>query len=293
MRNETDRRHLAPLTWGLCSLLLAVPAVLADALHYRFDAAPGGLLRIVAEGSSIDIETGAYDTVEVDISRRGDSERRILRDYDIEVYQKDGEIVVDIDRDRVFGGFFGLFSFLDGNLEIDIRIPKRFDLNLTTSGGSIQIADLEGSVEARTSGGSLRFRTIDGPVTARTSGGSITIEECSGETHVRTSGGSIRLNDVGGTVHASTSGGSVRAYISKQPQGDSSFKTSGGSVVVYLDDSIAVNLEARTSGGRVSSDFDLGPHGSSERHRLIGELNGGGPELYLRTSGGSIKILRR
>ena len=290
MRNETHGRLLLPLTCGLCAILLATPAVLADALHHSFNAAPGGLLRIVAEGSSIDIETGAYDTVEVDISRRGDSERRILRDYDIEVYQKDGEIVVDIDRDSFLSGLFGLFG---RDLEIDIRIPKRFDVNLTTSGGSIQIADLEGSVEARTSGGSMRFRTIDGPVAARTSGGSITIEQCSGETNVRTSGGSIRLNEVGGSVHAATSGGSVKAYISKQPQGDSSFTTSGGSVVIYLDDHIAVDLEARTSGGRVSSDFDLGPHGSSERHRLVGELNGGGPELYLRTSGGSIRVLRR
>ena len=271
--------------------LLAAPA-LADGLEYSFDVAAGGQLRIVAEGASIEINTGSGNQASIDISRGSDSESRILRDYEIDVHQDGNTIVVEADRKSLLGGLFGLFT---KTLEIEVLVPERFDVSLTTSGGSIRIADLEGTVDARTSGGSLRLQSIDGPVNARTSGGSITIEECTGESHLRTSGGSIRLNDAKGTVNAQTSGGSVKAYLSEQPQGDSRLTTSGGSVTVYLASDIGVDLDARTSGGSVRTDFDVLVRGDKDhsRHRIAGPLNGGGPALYLRTSGGSIRVLRQ
>ena len=96
-------------------------------------------------------------------------------------------------------------------------------------------------------------------------------------------------------ITARTSGGSVSAYLTAQPAGDSSLTTSGGSVTVYLADDIAVDLDARTSGGSARTDFDVLAHGDEDhsRHRIAGSLNGGGPELYLRTSGGNIRVLRQ
>ena len=92
-----------------------------------------------------------------------------------------------------------------------------------------------------------------------------------------------------------TSGGSVKAYISQQPAGDSELSTSGGSVTVYLDESIAVDLDAKTSGGRVRTDFEFAVIGndSYSKNSLVANLNGGGPRLHLRTSGGGIQVLKR
>ena len=58
---------------------------------------------------------------------------------------------------------------------------------------------------------------------------------------------------------------------------------------------IGVELDAKTSGGRVRTDFDFGVSGtdSYSKHRIMADLTGGGPRLYLRTSGGSIQILKR
>jgi len=76
--------------------------------------------------------------------------------------------------------------------------------------------------------------------------------------------------------------------MSEQPQGDSRLTTSGGSVTAYLEASIAVDLSASTSGGRVHSQFDI--NGSVSKKRIDGEVNGGGPRLVLKTSGGSVNI---
>ena len=59
-----------------------------------------------------------------------------------------------------------------------------------------------------------------------------------------------------------------------------------------LSRDIHVDLDASTSGGRVWTDFSV-PY-TDERHQsqLRAPLNGGGPWLYLHTSGGGISVRR-
>jgi hypothetical protein len=56
---------------------------------------------------------------------------------------------------------------------------------------------------------------------------------------------------------------------------------------------IGVDVNARTSGGSVHTEFPVTVQGEIKRSRLDAKLNGGGPELYLRTSGGSIYLKKK
>jgi DUF4097 and DUF4098 domain-containing protein YvlB len=161
-----------------------------------------------------------------------------------------------------------------------------------TSGGSVEAVDVAGDVQVRTSGGSLRFGAIQGFISGRTSGGSIKVVDCSGGTDVRTSGGGIWLGSIGRNVTARTSGGSIEANMTTQPQSASSLRTSGGQITCTLIPDIAVDLAAKTSGGRVSTDFAVEStiQGKVPKNRLEGSINGGGPLLKLRTSGGNIHL---
>ena len=165
-------------------------------------------------------------------------------------------------------------------------------VDLKTSGGSVEVVDVKGDVKAQTSGGSLRFGAVEGSIWGKTSGGSIKVASCSGEADVRTSGGSIRLQNVGGSVNARTSGGSIHAAMRVQPQRDCNLRTSGGGITLILIPDIAVDVEAETSGGYVSADFAVESviQGKVPRNRLKGSINGGGPLLKLRTSGGNIRL---
>lgn len=165
-------------------------------------------------------------------------------------------------------------------------------VDLKTSGGSIEVVDVGGDVHAQTSGGSLRFGAIAGSISGKTSGGSIKIASCEGDVDVHTSGGSIRLQRVGGHVNARTSGGSVHATLLTQPTRDCTLRTSGGNINVTLIPDIAVDVEADTSGGRVATDFavESAIQGKVPKNRLKGSINGGGPLLKLRTSGGNIHL---
>ena len=212
-----------------------------------------------------------------------------------------------------------------------ITVPHRYNVDLKTSGGGISVADLEGEVRSQTSGGGLRFGNITGSVwgrtsggsiklegtegdadvktsggkitigsvvgavEAKTSGGSISIDKATGGVNAKTSGGSITVEEVMGGINAKTSGGSIKAYISRQPEGDCSLETSGGSVTAYLVEDIGIDVEARTSGGSVSTDVPIATvvQGKVRKNRLQGAINGGGPLLKLRTSGGSIRLHKK
>ncbi len=165
-------------------------------------------------------------------------------------------------------------------------------VNLKTSGGSIEVGDVAGDVHAQTSGGKLHFGKIQGSVWGKTSGGSIKVTDCNGDVDVHTSGGSIKLESVSGSVNARTSGGSIRASLTEQPEEVCSVRTSGGSITVNLISDITIDVDAETSGGSVSTDFAVASiiQGKVPKNRLRGSINGGGPLMKLRTSGGGIRL---
>jgi carbon monoxide dehydrogenase subunit G len=109
-----------------------------------------------------------------------------------------------------------------------------------------------------------------------------------GNVELHTSGGSINTDTVTGNLNAHTSGGSINVTIDKQPTEDAKFTTSGGSITAYLISDVQLNISASTSGGRVKSDFDI--DGRVKKMSVKGSINGSGPKLTLKTSGGSIKI---
>lgn len=164
-------------------------------------------------------------------------------------------------------------------------------LAANTSGGSVSASGIAGEVALHTSGGSITVEGVDGNAECNTSGGSITANDIAGDLKAHTSGGSIRLQTIGGEVDASTSGGSVTADLYDHRGGPISLKTTGGSVTVGVDAGINAMLDAHATGGRVNSELPVA--GTIERGRIRGEVNGGGPLLSLRTTGGSINIRTR
>jgi hypothetical protein len=317
------RRFIAPAI----ALVFTFSAFAAqDVIKKGFNVGEGGTLRLDRANGNIKIVSGGSG-VAVEITRKAhgrDAEKR-LQDHKI-TFSQDGNdvtIVSDDDSDR---GFHGWFNWDDYDVQWNIRVPAHYNVDVSTSGGSIDLADNGGTTIARTSGGdietgrlggeatlktsggsikvasgagkllahtsggSIDIGDVNGPVEAKTSGGDIELARIQGDVLARSSGGGITIEDAMGAVDASTSGGGIRARISRQPHGDSKLATSGGSLTIALAPSIAVDLDARASGGGVTSDVPVTVQGTQEDDSLQGRVNGGGPKLVLRTSGGGIKV---
>jgi DUF4097 and DUF4098 domain-containing protein YvlB len=315
-------RHLP-----LCALLLTPcwsAAVRADVVERSFDVRPGGTLRLDTDRGSIEITTVEAPRVTVRVERESRSGSIDVEDHRVELEQNEADVVVRGDTER------GLFGWRSSRLHVRylVTVPSRYDLDLETAGGDITVSDLEGEVRARTSGGDLVLGRVDGPVTASTSGGDVELTASSVSATVRSSGGDLRIGDVQGRVDAHTSGGNVWiehaagdvvastsggdisvaqvrgaieartsggdivATIAVQPIADCSLSTSGGRVEVRLAADLAADIDAHASGGRLQLDLPLTVRGAISRSRVEGTLNGGGPRLTLRSSGGDI-LLRR
>ena len=303
---------------------LAASAGDEEGIVRTFSIAPSGELVVQAERAKVEVRGGS-DQVRVSLRRGDDDAAAIEDDYDIGFEQTGDRLVITAMLPR---WRFHLRNAKP--LAISVEAPSGFGADIDTNAGSVRVAEIAGPLQARTAGGSVRINDVPGVVQARTSGGSIrhagtsasvdantsggsiaighvqgavfartsggriAIEQA-GPVTARTSGGSIAIGQARGAVQAKTSGGSIDATLAVQPQDDSELRTSGGSITMRLAPDIAVDIDASSSGGNVRVEDGLALDGD---HLERGEpwkdvqatLNGGGPTLRLRTSGGSIRL---
>jgi hypothetical protein len=181
---------------------------------------------------------------------------------------------------------------LDVNYQI--AVPRKFDLQLQTAGGNIKTATVQGEVKVHTDGGQLDFDKVEGNTAGQTRGGNIRSAGCKGELVLQTDGGGITVEAFSGPfVQGITSGGPISADFAASPTGDSLLKSNGGGVTVRLPETAAVTLDAHTDGGMVKSDLPVLTEGANGRDALRGTINGGGPSLKLETMGGNIQVGKR
>ena len=287
-------------------------------IHRAFNVAPGGTLTIDADVGDIQVTPGGSG-VTVDITQRARVSGRMLN---VTFDQQQNDVIVR----AKFEGTSRWFNWSDDDAKFVVTVPSQYNVQLTTAGGDIRVGNLQGQARCKTSGGSIALGRIDGPVAAntsggdislegsrasvdlhssgggirigdaagavqaKTSGGSIEIRHAGGDLYARTSGGGITIDEALGTVDAQTSGGSIRARLAQQPRADSRLSTSGGGITVSLAPNVAVDLDAHTSGGDVDTDVPVTLLGKQSDSALEGKINGGGPKLVLRSSGGDIRV---
>jgi DUF4097 and DUF4098 domain-containing protein YvlB len=291
--------------------------------HRTFNVAPGGKLVLTADVGDVKVTTGGSG-VTVDVV--ADASESVLKEHRVDFRQDGNTLYVDGDYNNHGWNFFD-WNHL--RVHYTIQVPSQFNLDVKTSGGDLDIGDLSGEILARTSGGDVEMGrtagTVDvktsggevkirsasgkliavssggdieieeagGPVEARTSGGSIEITRAGGNVLARSSGGGIRIGEALGAVDATTSGGSITARISRQPNADSRLVSSGGGINVSLAGDVRADLEAHTSGGGIDSNVPVTVLGKQSENDLVGKINGGGPRLVVRTSGGGITLKRQ
>lgn len=132
------------------------------------------------------------------------------------------------------------------SISFKIYVPKEVATNLTTSGGAINLSNLNGEQNFGTSGGSLHINKLTGIVKGHTSGGSISVTNSKSNIDLRTSGGSITAENCQGTINLSTSGGSLNLT---NLNGTINARTSGGGI---KGDHIVGELITGTSGGSIN-----------------------------------------
>jgi hypothetical protein len=179
-----------------------------------------------------------------------------------------------------------------------LNIEEQNNRMVIGSPNSSRPMDLEIQVPVRTS---LELSTVNS--------GDITVDGVEGELEISNVNGSIALTGVKGSVVAHTVNGKVAATLKGvTPQKPMAFSTLNGNVDVSFPASLKANLRLRTDNGEVFTDFDLqvrtepnapvveDTRRSDGRYRvkvnkvIYGAVNGGGPEIEVRTFNGNLYV---
>lgn len=276
-----------PLLAPLLILCCFLPASLQAQQPHRIDVSPGGTLTVrLRTGGSLEVEVWDQNVAEVTVHGAescGDCNLRIEPD------SKGVRISSDYPHRRNHSS----------HLEFDVRLPRRFNIDLDSMGGGLEVYGLDGSIRGRTMGGGLHFEDLHGKLDLTTMGGDVTLRDSEVDGQVTTMGGRVLFErvrgdvrgksmggqviyrnvenpkdsseSVGDEVHIETMGGEIR--VEDAPYG-ARLRTMGGDIEVAK---VRQFLEATTYGGdievgEVDGDVDLKTYSGDIRLTMVGEV---------------------
>lgn len=282
---------------------LCTSAALAGQRTYdkTLNAPAGGGFTLDADVGSVSVV--GHDAPEVIIHADIEGSESFLNDLHIDTEQTSSGVTI---KARAHTGWSGWFNFGSSRVQFTIQVPRNYPVDVRTSGGGIEVRDLNAPVRGKTSGGGINVRNVTGPVNMHTSGGGveadhlggpailsssggpIDVSDSTGNLDLNTSGGGINVQNDDGTIDAHTSGGPIRAEL--RSNRGITLSTSGGGITLLLPQNTRGTIDAATSGGRVTCDFPVTSTHFGDSDHLQGAIAGGGPPISLHTSGGGIHI---
>jgi protein TonB len=148
------------------------------------------------------------------------------------------------------------------NSEVEIHVPRRYSLEVSTGGGNIDVRDIDGRIRLTSAGGNIatgRVGAVSGdkkdtrskpvlPEAARivTQGGEISVGDVQGTLRATTAGGHIVTGIIQGNAILRTAGGQIHA---RKISGAAVLDSGGGNVYI---ESAGPSVAADTAGGSLA-----------------------------------------
>jgi hypothetical protein len=184
--------------------------------------------------------------------------------------------------------------------------PRRVPMN--GAGMNIEERDNVVTVESESLKASVDLR-IQVPVQTSVrletvQNGEIRITGVRGDHELSNTNGAIEARQVSGSVVAHTVNGRVLVtFANVAPDKAMGFSTLNGEIDVTFPAGTRANLRIESMNGDISNDFDVASRESASREnsgghrvglerRIVGTINGGGPEIQFKTLNGSIHLRR-
>ncbi len=251
---------LLPLVVTLAGCDLSFGNLAAHATEewtHTYPLTAGGEIRIVNTNGRIDVEGVDGSTVEIKAEKiaRGSTDAAARELLPRIVIKEDVKPDrITLETERMSGIMIGA-GF---EVRYHVRAPKGAVVNATNTNGQVAVNAMSGKVVAHTTNGAVKGTNLTGGVNGETTNGSISIDMASV--------GSDRI----------------------------SLETTNGSVTLMLPEKARATVSATvTNGGINVGSLDNFEVTEKARRRLEGKLNGGGAEVELHTTNGSIRLRSR
>jgi len=257
-------RRLAIAAALTLTALTATATTLEEKFDRTFDVRPGARMTLANVNGTITIRAWDQPRVRIQAQKKvkasgGESARQAMSELKIEIVPSDGGLRVMTRYPKRSDGLdfldwmFG-GSRVNASVTYEVDVPRSMNLDLDNTNGGIDVSDIRGS---------HRIETTNGR---------ITLARCAGD------------------IEAGTTNGSIRAELLDVTPGKAmSLSTTNGRISLSAPPTFSAHVDASTTNGSINTELPISTTHAGRRS-LRGNINGGGPELRLRTTNGSIEI---
>jgi len=174
---------------------------------------------------------------------------------------------------------------------VDVTLPKNVVLEVRSGDGALDCEALEGKFTFESGDGAIRGVGLKGEIMVVTGDGRVTLDSLDGSFSARLGDG--HLTTAGRFDMLDVRSGDGRQDVTAKPgskvKSPWSLESRDGAIALHIPIDTAALLDARTGDGRLRVNLPISAVGL-DRNQLVGELNGGGPLLRVRTKDGSLTL---
>ncbi len=236
-----------------------------DDFHWQGHLKAGQTLEVINRNGEIEASAASGDEARATGTSRGyDDDRELF--VEVVEYSDGVTICAVYAKDRSPGRCHrggvssesGSFRWHGNRAKInfDVQVPRGVRFQAMTTNGNVLGRNLASVVEATTTNGNVDVSTSEWASATTTNGG----------------------------IHVSIG--------SAKWSGELKVRTTNGSVDVTLPAAAEFKLEATTTNGGIHTDFPITVQGSFNSKELSGTVGGGGRELRVATTNGTIKLTK-
>ncbi len=262
---------------SLCVVVLAALAAFAA------DRGPATREFAAAAGGQLTLELKAGGSVKI----TGDGGSKVVVTYrtscepecDVAFEESKGGV-------KVTSSFKGVRMSQHGDVDLEVRVPRAYDVVVDSMGGDLSIDGVEGKFTGETKGGELRLHDVKGEAELTTMGGEIAVTDSTLDGRLKTMGGEVNIENVVGNVKGTSMGGNVRYRNVRRRDGQVSSPENVGK---RPDEISPETVQISTMGGEI--EVNDAPEGA-DVHTMGGGIKVENARKFVRakTMGGDIRI---
>ena len=273
MKNSVEKWITGTICLAMVSVLGAAPAWAQSEkrtvytehdFRWQGHLKAGQTLEVINQNGQIEATSATGDEARTEGMWRGDAERDLF----IEVVEYPDSVTIcavhakDKAPGRCHRGGVSSESWPWGwrgnqaKINFDVQVPRGVNFHALTTNGSVVGRNLASVVEAATTNGNVEVSTSEWASATTTNGG------------IRVSMGGAKWS------------------------GELKVRTTNGSVEVTMPASAEFRVDAATTNGGIQTDFPVTVQGSFSSKELSGTVGGGGRELKVATTNGTIRLMK-
>lgn len=269
--------------------LLSTAALAADGTFDRTLKVSGPVLLGIDTGSgNIHIVSGSGNTVHIVghvhagtgwLGGGGSADERVQSVVKNPPINQAGNII-SVGRD---------FHVQNVSIDYDITTPRGTDLRAQSGSGDIVAENIGGPVELKSGSGNITGSGLSDHVSLDTGSGNINAGITSAlDVKAQTGSGDIALKGVQSGLWAQTGSGNLT--IGGRPLANWKVQSGNGDVTLNIG-SAPILLNATTGSGDIAyTGGNLKQQNTASKQHLMGDANGGGPQVRVMTGSGNIHV---